>query len=412
MTSQLPSSVVPNTAETLRRLVIPVYLPMILGTIGSGMLVPVLPLYLTDSGLSLGSASVVLAGVGIGSSLGSIPAGSALARYGERVTMMLALGGSALAVAPLGFMDGVTILVVLRVVFGVCFSALRLSRQTYVTRRVPVDQRGRALSFIGGAFRAALVIGPALGGLLVDIIDYRATFLVASLFGLVGLLPATASETGSLTLLPDVQTAARQLGMVAGLRAHWRRLLLGGPVPLLIMAVREGRFIVLPLIADDLGMSATQVGGLVTISTGADLLLFPVAGYLMDRFGRLSAMLPAFALVGLGLVVLSMAGSGGSVVVAGAIMGIGNGLSSGAMLTLGSDLAPADAAGSFLAGMSLMQGSGRIVGALLVGFVGDALGLGAAAIALVIVLGIAVVWLVGVIGDSSQPHRIRAAALR
>ena len=52
-------------------------------------------------------------------------------------------------------------------------------------------------------------------------------------------------------------------------------------------------------------------------------------------------------------------------------MGIGNGLGAGTMLTLGSDLAPADAAGPFLAGMALMQGGGRILGALLVGIVGD-----------------------------------------
>jgi MFS family permease len=178
------------------------------------------------------------------------------------------------------------------------------------------------------------------------------------------------------------------------------------------MAVREGRFIVLPLIADDLGLSATEVGGLVTVSTAADLLLFPLAGFLMDRFGRLSAMVPAFSLVILGLVMLAVADSSLAVVMSGIVMGIGNGLGSGTMLTLGSDLAPADAAGPFLAGMSLMQGAGRIVGALLVGLVGDTLGLGAAAMAFAIVMGIAIVWLVGVIGESSDPERIRLRSLR
>ena len=402
-----------TTRQTLRDLVVPAYVPIILGTVGSGMLIPVLPLYLTDRALSLGSVSLVLAGVGIGSMAGSVPAGEILGRFGERTAMVVSFVAMALATAPLGFTDAVLVLLALRVAFGMASAMLRLSRQTFITRRVETLQRGRALSFVGGSFRVALLIGPFLGGLLVDAIGYRWTFVVAALFAAAGLMPAWWSARSPMPLLPDAARAGeRSLGMVAGLRHHWRRLALAGPVPLLVMAVREGRFIVLPLIADDLGLSATEVGGLVTVSTAADLLLFPLAGFLMDRFGRLSAMVPAFSLVILGLVMLAVADSSLAVVMSGIVMGIGNGLGSGTMLTLGSDLAPADAAGPFLAGMSLMQGAGRIVGALLVGLVGDTLGLGAAAMAFAIVMGIAIVWLVGVIGESSDPERIRLRSLR
>ena len=392
---------------------IPAYVPIILGTIGSGMLIPVLPLYLTDRALSLGSASLVLAGVGIGSMAGSVPAGEILGRFGERLAMVISFVVLVVATAPLGFTDSVVLLLAFRIVFGMASAMLRLSRQTFITRRVATLQRGRALSFVGGAFRMALLIGPFLGGVLVDVVGYRSTFLVAAVFAAAGLLPAWWSARSPMPLLPEAaEIGGRSLGMVAGLRQHWRRLMLAGPVPLLVMAVREGRFIVLPLIADDLGLSATEVGGLVTVSTAADLLLFPLAGFLMDRFGRLTAMVPAFSLVIGGLVLLAIADSASAVVVSGVVMGIGNGLGAGTMLTLGSDLAPPDAAGPFLAGMSLMQGAGRIVGALLVGLVGDALGLGAAAMTFAIVMGLAIAWLVGIIGESSDPDGIRLRALR
>ena len=84
--------------------------------------------------------------------------------------------------------------------------------------------------------------------------------------------------------------------------------------------------------------------------------------------------------------------------------------SAGTMLTLGSDLAPKDATGEFLAGMAVLQDLGRIAGPLLVGVVGTAVGLGAASIALAIVLGIAIVWLVAVIGETGEP--LAAAAGR
>lgn len=402
-----------TTTETLRKLVIPVYLPIVLGTVGTGMLIPVLPLYLTDQGLSLGSVSLVLAGVGIGSMAGSVPAGEILGRFGERFAMVVSFIALVAATAPLGFTDAVTALLALRIVFGMASAMLRLSRQTFVTRRVATLQRGRSLSFVGGSFRMALLIGPFLGGYLADTVGYRWTFATAALFAAAGLVPAWWSARSPMPLLPEAEGVhERSLGMVAGLRQHWRRLALAGPVPLLVMAVREGRFVVLPLIADDLGLSATEVGGLVTVSTAADLLLFPLAGFLMDRFGRLSAMVPAFSLVIVGLVLLAIAESSIAVVVAGVVMGVGNGIGAGTMLTLGSDLAPANAAGPFLAGMSLMQGAGRIVGALLVGLVGDTLGLSAAALAFAIVMGVAIAWLVGVIGESSNPDRIRLSILR
>lgn len=394
-------------------LVVPAYLPIILGTIGTGMLIPVLPLYLDDSGLSLGEVSLVLAGVGIGSMAGSAPAGELLGRFGERAAMFVAFAVLAVATALTGLTDVVWLLLVLRIAFGMASATLRLSRQTFITRRIASGQRGRALSFVGGSYRVALLIGPLLGGALVDLIGFRSTFFVAALIGVLGFGPTFASDRGPLELLPEVTEGEREsLGMAGALRRHWRRLALATPVPLLVMTAREGRFIVLPLIADQLGMSATEVGALVTISTAADLVLFPVAGLVMDRFGRLHAMVPAFGLVIVGLIQLSVAGSPGAVALAGVVMGIGNGLASGTMLTLGSDLAPTDAAGPFLAGMAIAQGAGRIVGAAVVGIVGGGVGLGGTAVALAMLLGVAVTWLVAVIGDSSSPETIRSATLR
>ncbi len=398
--------------RTLRRLVVPTYLPIMVGTVGLAMLVPVLPLYLKDQGLSLAATSVVLAGVGIGASLGGLPAGSALARFGERSTLIGSFIVMAASTAVLGFTGAAALLLCARIFFGAANSALRLSRQTYVTRRVPTRERGRALSFVGGSFRIAFLIGPVIGGVLVDLIGFQGTFLVAAATAAIGLVPAVRPGRDELPVLPEITHVASSGGVLAGLRLHWRRLLVAGWVPFLVMLVREGRFVVLPLIADDLGLSATQIGAIVTASTAADLVLFPASGWIMDRFGRLQAMVPAFGLTACGLVWLGLSGSTMHVVLAGILIGIGNGLGSGSMLTLGSDLAPPDSAGPFLAGMSVMQDGGRILGPLLVGVVGDAAGLGAASLALAVVMVAAIIWLVVRIGESSQTHLLRSAALR
>src|SRR6056297_2016960 len=66
----------------VRRLAVAVYVPFVLSSLGRGMLVPVLPLYLRDAGFSYTLVSVVVAAAGIGAVVGGLPAGAAAQRLG------------------------------------------------------------------------------------------------------------------------------------------------------------------------------------------------------------------------------------------------------------------------------------------------------------------------------------------
>lgn len=392
-----------RAGQVLRRLVAPVYLPIVAGTFGLALLVPVLPLYLKEIGLSLRMVSIVLAGVGLGASLGGLPAGALIARLGERRVMFGAIFMIAGTSAMLGLTEASIALVALRLGTGAANISLRLSRQTYITRRIAQGVRGRAMSTIGGSFRMSLFIGPLLGGFLADTLGFEATFAIAGAVTALGVIPPLLQPAVERDDILDSATpsSSDSVGLFAAIRVHRRVLALAALVPMLTMAVREGRYVVVPLIGDDLGLSPTAVGALVTVGTSADLLLFPVAGYIMDRFGRLAAMVPSFSLIALGLIVLGFADTTAIAVVAGAIMGVGNGLSSGALLTLGSDLAPPDSPGPFLAAIAVIQDVGKIIGPITVGFVGSAASLGTAAFVLAGMMVFVVVWLVVVLGETS-----------
>ena len=405
-----------GASQVMRRLVMPVYLPIAAGTFGLAMLVPVLPLYLTDSGLSLRLASVVLAAIGAGATIGGLPAGAAIARFGERRVMFAALVMTGLTSALLGVTEAAFVLIGLRLGTGAANVALRLSRQSYVTRRVGDRIRGRAMANIGGAFRMSLFVGPLIGGLLTDVFGFTTTFVVAGFTSALGIVPPLAAKhTLPLREGATPRSAHGQAGIRSTIRTHWRLLALVGVVPLLTMTVRDGRNVVVPLIGDDLGLSPTAVGALVTVGTTADLLLFPVAGHVMDRFGRLAAIVPSFTLIAVGLAVLGFAESTSTAVAGGAVIGLGNGLSSGSLLTLGSDLAPAEQPGPFLAAFGVLQDVGKVAGPLAVGLVGSMADLGAAALTLAAIMVVTIVWLVVVVGETSSvraghlPSRVRAS---
>ena len=385
--------------RVLRGLVMPVYLPAVAGTLGIGMLVPVLPLYLLEIGMSFSAVAVVLGAAGVGAMVGGIPSGSMMARHDERLLMVLSLSAMAATTAVLGLTAALAALVALRFAYGVGNIGLRLSPQTYVAARVEAGARGRALSLIGGSFRLSLVVGPLLGGYLADTVGFNWTFLVCGAVTAAGLAGAVdRGWSGPPTEVPNIE----RVPMFAALWRHRVVLAKAGMASGLVIAVRQGRYVAVPLIAAQLDLSVAAVGGLIAIGTGADLLLFPVAGYLMDRFGRLHAIVPSFMLVTVGLVILGYADTAAGIALAGAVMGVGNGIGAGTMLTMASDLAPADARGQVLSGLAVLQDTGSLLGPLIVGLAADAAGVNASAFALAAVLVLATAWLVIVVGETSR----------
>jgi MFS family permease len=304
----------------------------------------------------------------------------------------------------LGISTAVLALVAFRLLYGMGAVGIRVSVQMLVNVAAPVRLRGRSMSLLGGAMRLAFFVGPLVGGVSVDTVGFSVTFAICGVTTLLGLIPFLAARRNR----PDGRRFERPIvpwsSLGEALRRHRRLLVLAGIGPALVITVREGRNVVVPLIGEDLGLSATAVGALVAIGTGADLLLFPVAGWLMDRFGRLHAMVPAFSLVGLGMLVLGLSGTTQGAILAGVIMGIGNGMSAGTMLTLGGDLAPTDA-GPFLAAFGMMQDGGAVIGPILVGWLADTAGLRASAVVLAVVMFVAITYIVVVLGDTARPSR-------
>ncbi len=359
-----------------------------------GMISVALPLYLAQVGLSYLALSGVLTAAGVGSAVGGLPAGDGVARFGPK--RMLALGALVIAAttSALASSDDFVVLFALQFATGFGAIALRISGQTWIARTVESGLRGRLLSAMGGTRRFGAFIGPLIAGVIIERFGFSTAFITAGLLAGIGLIPLLAATSVQPAAQPD-RLSLRQV-----LARHWRLLLIATAGPILIMAARRGRAVVLPLIGDDLGLSPTAVGVLVSISTGADLLLFPVAGYLMDSFGRLTAIIPAFSLMGIGLFALAVAESGTTVAVAGAVIGIGNGLSAGTMMTLGADLAPEDSTGQFLAGFASLQDWGSILGPLLVGWTATAIGLGASAAVLGVIIFIGLGLIVRNIGET------------
>ena len=159
--------------------------------------------------------------------------------------------------------------------------------------------------------------------------------------------------------------------------------------------------VLLPLVGVALDLRPSTIGILVAAGYSADLILLPLSGYIMDRLGRLAAIVPAYALLALGLLSLLVVDSATGVLFSGLVMGVGNGLSAGSLFTLSSDLAPKEGTASFLSAVALITDGGRVLGPLVVAVVASLGSLDGAAVGLALVMTLGLVWLVTVVGETS-----------
>ena len=364
----------------LRPLVLSLYLPALMTRLGSGLLVPILPLYAAGFEISYGLIGLILAGEGLGTLIADVPTGMIQRRFGNKQIMMMGFVVTTVSAALLFFAESIWIVLLLRLTAGFGRAMIQVSMYIYITNHVKLAQRGKAISMFGGTHRLSGFIGPAAGGIVAGIFGLRAVFIAFALVTCIGLVFVVLFTRSVREKDPGTrQGGHHQLHLLDVLRTHYRVLASAGTGQIFGQMIRAGRTVIIPIFAADaLGLGVDQIGLIVSLSVAVDFSLFLVAGWLMDRYGRKFAIVPCFAIQALGMAFVPLTATFGGLLFAAVIIGIGNGLGSGTMMTLGADLSPAESRGEFLGVWRLIGDVGFTGGPLLVGAVADLLVLSSA----------------------------------
>lgn len=388
----------PDPAETFswRQVAIPVYGPTLLVSIGAGAILPLVALSARELGASIGVAALVVAMLGIGQLVGDLPAGALAARIGERRALILACLIDVCALIGAFLAPTVVLLSAAVFVAGLANAVFSLARQTYLTAAVPLRVRARAMSTLGGVFRIGSFVGPFVGAIIVTRTNIASAYVFAAVMSLLA--------AGLSALLPDLVPPAPKAGggdrgnhqtqsqpqptVLSVLAKHRRVLLTLGTGVLVLSAARATRQAIIPLWAESQGIDAATTSVIFGISAGVDILLFYPGGAIMDRYGRAAVAIPAMITLGVGFVLLPLTDTAVTVGAVACLMGLGNGISSGVVLTLGADAAPVEGRSQFLGGWRLCADLGNALGPLAIGAISAIATLGLATV----VMG-AITWL-------------------
>jgi MFS family permease len=370
-----------------------IYGPTLLFSLGEGAVIPLIPVIASQLGAGVALAALVSSALVVGQLCGNLPAGWAVARIGERMTMVI--GGSAAILAAVGLIvaPNLVTLTVAVFVLGFCAAVFGLARHSFMTTRIPLSFRARALSLLGGSFRLGVFVGPfAAAALLAIFVDEHSAiwFALVCLVGVVLLvllgpdpekdaaaaLARTHPDSEELTedtgevITGPVRTVDAAQGVFRTMWQHRSVLARLGTAAALLSSIRSARQVALPLWGVSIGLDAPTIAIVVGISGALDFALFYASGQVMDRFGRLWAALPAMLLMGAAFLALSFTHDTSQAAMwfalFAAVLGVGNGMSSGILMTLGADLAPQRDPAAFLGSWRTLTDAGGAAAPLLI----------------------------------------------
>ncbi len=343
-------------------------------------MIPVIASSCFARGATTAVAALIASLLGIGSLVMNVPSGILANRVGERRAMLAAAGmtvlGLTVCIPDLGrgagslacFGFGVLLI-------GAAGSVFQLARQAYLTEIVPLRMRARALSMLGGTWRLGLFAGPFLAAGAVALWGLGAAYCVSLVAVLVAGL--VVHRGVDLDLSVEHRDASAQLTTRNILTQHGRVFLTLGTAVLLLCAIRQTRQTVIPLWANHIGLSASSASLIYGVAGAVDALTFYPAGKVMDLYGRRVVAAPSACVLGASFVLMPLTHGAGTLMLVAMIMGFGNGIGSGLVMTMAADVSPRLGRNTFLGVWRELEDVGTGIGPLILSGVTAIASLGA-----------------------------------
>jgi MFS family permease len=350
---------------------LPVFTPSLLFGIAEGGLLPIIPASAQAMGASLPTAGIILGLVMIGTLFADLPAARLINILGERKAMMSAAAVASVGTFIAAFATSLWVLGLGVFILGASVAVFGLARHSYLTEIVPYSHRARALSILGGVFRAGHFIGPLIGAGLIVLIDLQAVYWNAVLFCALAALILLFIKPDRM---PDTPATVPG-GTWKVARRESKKLATLGVTSAIIGGLRTARLVGLPLWALSIGLPPATIALYMGIAGALDLALAYTSGQIMDRFGRRWSALPTLLGLSLTFSLLTITTDETTFLAVALLMSLANGVGSGIILVIGADLAPKGERNEFLASYRLLVDSGVAAAPLVISGVTALVGL-------------------------------------
>ncbi|MDN5806654.1 MAG: MFS transporter [Brevibacterium sp.] len=390
----------------LKPILWPVLAPSLLFAIGVGAILPVLVLGALNLGSSTSFAAAVVGIMGAVSLAATVPAGILIDRLGDFRAMLAATITAVLVLAAIvtAFLWDSPASLVLYTVSLMLFAPVSdvwgLARQAVVAEVMPPQDLGKAMTALGGSQRVGNLVGPIVGAGLMLIFPLWSVFVFAGTAAIaaivvltlpiaeipgypnrenpsVGPSPAEASPAGATAnpIRAEAAAHAPRRGQKATksprprLDVRWKAVVLVGISIAALTVARSAQPVVIQLWGIEIGLHESSISLLIAFGAALELAFMFLGAYLKDHLGRATTLVTCLTIFGSGFVVMVLRPDLAGMIVAAAIMAVGNGLGAGVNMTIGADLSPAIGRARFLGIWAIFSNGGKLGGPTLISVV-------------------------------------------
>jgi len=349
-----------------------IWITVALDLVGFGIVVPILGRYAERFGASGLEVGLLFASFSLAQLVFAPILGRLSDRIGRKPVIMISLLGTAVGSFVTGAAGALWVLFVGRILDGASGASVAVA-QGAVTDLAPPSERPRLLGLLGAAFGVGFVVGPALGG-LASLGGEHIPFYVAGTVALVN--AAVAWRRLPETRPADVRRAAREAAKNdTGAKVRLWGLAVAGFTAIVAFSGFEATF---SLLAGD-RFRLTEAG-VAAIFVGVGVVLVAVQGGLIRpinaKIGTQRSLQVGLVLNSAGLVVLAFAETWPLLIVALALLTIGQGLVTPNLSSLVSGRVPDHRRGEALGFQQGVNAFGRVAGPALAGVLYDHVAIG------------------------------------
>ncbi|GBG32803.1 Synaptic vesicle glycoprotein 2B [Hondaea fermentalgiana] len=323
------NEVILGMANTVDPRVWPITISMVLTGVAVGIVIPVMPLFVTKMGLSSADFGLVVSAFGLSKLIGNIPCAFLSDKYGRKRVMTGGAALMALGMMGVGFASSLPELMVARLVTGLGSSGFTTASMLYLMDIGTPFTRTKTMAPISAGFSAGAALGPALGGFLAHSVGLSSSFALvsASFLFIMGLNHKILTEThvpgqgGPVTSGGTTPggTSAEPPTLRAEVREtvrQWRPLLADAQFNSVLginfmywLALSGSYMTLLPLmlVREELGLSPSEVGGVFAMLSAVSVVCTPPSAAIADRFGKPPAIVVSSSIVSAAIFAFPMA---------------------------------------------------------------------------------------------------------
>ncbi|MBF0808564.1 MFS transporter [Rothia nasimurium] len=351
----------------------PVLVPSFLFTAGFGAVVPIQIIAAIRLGASPELASLLVAAAGVLALICTVPVGAGIDRVGDKRAMTwatlsasgaLTLSALSLALPLAGALWLYFFAHVARVPATVAWG---LARQSVLAETVSAQDRGKAMTALGGAQRAGALAGPLASALLLLWLPLWTVFI----FALTLVVAATLClRIRKLNQRFDTATSTARSNRSEedlALAVRWPAVWVAGLGIITLAVARVTQPIIAALWGLRLGWNDSHIALAIALGSALEMVLMVPGGYLKDRVGRSAVLALCLSIFGAGFITgLALMAIGNGFITGLALMAIGNGFGAGINMTIGADLSPNVGRAKFLSIWSMFSQVAIVAGPLAV----------------------------------------------